>query len=283
MRVLPIVFFLLLFSCDNLQPRDKQDSLARVGKTFLPQTELTKLGLQETNPEDSTRIVDAYINNWIRQEAYLQYAKTQLTEAQLADISKKVEDYQQSLFTHLFESQMIAEKLDTAITQQQIEEYYNAHQQDFTVNEPVLRFILIKKDKAFTDREEITSFIDEFLENGNDAQLKEYCTYNAVFCNLSADKWLTQSAFYETFGDAFSKQNIKLNSKKLQAVENQDYYYLCKILEQKNTGIYPIEFVEEEIKKNMIRKRENEFVENLRNQIIDRAKQNNEIEIYESE
>ncbi len=278
-----LVFVVFIWSCEKITPKKKSGALARVGSSYLSHNELDNLGLENATKEDSLKIIIAYINNWVHREAYLQYAQKQMTDSQLAEIKQKVDDYQQSLFTHLYESQIVANQLDTVVTQQEIEDYYNTHTQDLTINEPIVRYILIKKDKRFENKRTVERYIDEYIDSGNDAELLEYCTYNTIGYQLDDRKWFSQKSLLETFGPMFSKTEIDWKTSKLQEIHYQDYDYLCKILEFKADGTYPLSYVEDKIKKNILRVRERELIKKLRFQIIERAKQNNEIEIYESE
>jgi len=278
--LLGIVVFLLVNAC-NLQPKENPEALARVGDEYLALSTLADLGLENAGPEDSSRIVNAYINNWIRKQTFLQHAKENLSAEQLTDIDEKVNDYQLSLMTHLFENEMVLQTLDTLVSEQEIVAYYESHQDDFTVNKPIFKFLSLKKDAPFESINEIDDWIDEYVNEGNDVQLKEYCAYNAVSCFLDVNTWHTTDTFYETIEQQESNSNVSLRLNRLFQVETEEYNYLYKLIESKVSGTYPVEFVAEDIRRILLRSREQELIETLRNKIFERAKQNNEIEVYE--
>ncbi len=270
-----------LLSCSYLQPKEHEGALARVGERFLYEKDLANLGIQNLSAEDSTTMVQAYIESWVRKESLRQHALENLSEAQLAEVNQKVEDYQQSLFMHVYENQLTSKQLDTLITEPEIEAYYQAHQNDFALEEPIIRYILLKRDQDFKNQAEIASWLKQYQQANNDSNLVEYCSYNTINCFLDTQKWVKESELVETIQrDTGTTEAINTNPGRLIALHRANYYYLYQIFERIDQGVAPLDYVEEKIRKTIIRNREKDFVENLRNQIYNRAKEQNEIEIY---
>lgn len=283
MRKILVVFVLFqLIACDYFQPREKPDALARVGESFLTQEDFANLGLDDVSPEDSANIVSSYIDTWIRKESFIQHATQNLTPSQLADISQKVDDYKQSLLMHLYEETIAAKHVDTLVSEEESTAYYNTHVEDFAVREPVLRYVLFKRDQPFTNKNEIENWLADYWKNNNDAELRSFCSYQTLLCHLDATTWVTESTFLETFaGEESTQSKPNLQVGRLFAVQRGNYYYLYQIIERTTDGIYPIDFVRSEIEKTIIRNREQEFLADLREQIYNEAKNRNEIEIFE--
>lgn len=280
------VFFVIgisfLISCQYLQPKEESRKLARVGENYLYEKDLVNLGLSDIPPDDSVKLVNNYIDNWIRKQSLLQNARENLTNEQLLELDTKVSDYRESLLSFLYESQILEQKLDTVVARTEIVEYYEQHQEDFAIVEPIIKFFSIKNNKEFNDIRQINSWLTEYLEEGNDSELKEYCSFEAITCFFEMDDWVKFTYFYETLGTTESSTSeIPLTLNRLFKYEDDSYFYLYKILEIQREGVYPLKFVEEQIESLIVRKREQEFLENLRNSIYETAKRNNEIEIYE--
>lgn len=278
-RLSSLLVFIFLLSCSNLEPKNEDEKIARVDDQFLYKSDIQELGLTDETDIDSSQIVEAYINNWLRKQAYIQHAKNQLSADQINDINGKVNDYQESLYSNEYEKLMVESKLDTTFTTEQIETYYNKNSNDFLIQESIYRIIYIKKDKPFNNIKEIGGFLDKYLEEGNDSELNEYCLYNTITCSLDTQKWVKEKEILETFN--IKKEYLSNSVNSLIKLDSDDgYYYLYQIIEKKNKGVSPIELVEPTIKNILLKIREREFVEELRNEIFEQKKSENKIETY---
>ncbi len=270
---------LLMIGCSNLKQKKEEQKIARVGNHYLYIDEIQELGLSAEDPTDSIKIVEAYINNWIRKEAYLQHAKEQLSTEQQRNITDKLDDYQTSLYISEYEKRMLQSKLDTSFTEDEIKLYYDNHKEDYNLQEPIYRVLILKKDQPFSEVNQISSWIHDYLEQGNDAQLSEYCLYNTISCYLDSQNWLTDKELVETFQMKSEYVSRRVNEY-IQLNSDDGYYYLYKIIEKQTNGIYPLSMVEPEIKNILLKIREREFVEALRNEIFNQKKSENQIETY---
>lgn len=278
-----LVVLVIFLSCNNSPKQNKssQEPLARVGDNYLYPDDLTNLGLVNVTPEDSAQIVKAYIDSWIRNETFVQYASKNLDPIQIQDIDQKVANYRQSLLSYNYETQIIQSEVDTIVTNDEINAYYQSHQKDFVVNEPIYRFIGFKRDQSVANTFHIKKLITDFLSDNNDAQLREYCTYNTIYCHLNIDQWVTEKQFLEDF-QVSQDENFTFYSStgSLNTVETGKYYYIYQIIEKIDSGFYPIDFVRNDIIQIIIREREKVLVDQIHQEIFSKAMKKNEIEIY---
>lgn len=280
--LLSICSLLIMGSCKYFEPKQNPEPLARVGDSYLYKTDLDALGITDLNEEDSLKLVKSFIDNWINKQVLLQNASKYLNNEQLVEVDQKVLDYKESLLSFLYESQVVQQKVDTIVSEDEIQQYYTSHEKDFAVNEPIVQFISIKNDKQMKNTKQITKWIQELEEEGNDAQLREFCSLQAIDCNFDHTTWVPISKLYETLGvDESTKNKVQLRIDRLFELEGNNYFYLYKLFNIKQQGIYPVEYVSKDIKELIIRQRQKAFVEDLRSKIIASAKNNNEIEIYD--
>lgn len=281
-----ILILLSIWACESnpIQSKKKSDNaIARVGDDYLYKDQLTGLGLNDMNPEDSAQVAETFINNWIRKQALVNNASKQLTSEELFEVNGKVSDYRESLVSFLYESSVVSKKLDTLVTSETIKEYYDSHKKEFLVKRPIIKFLAVKGDHQFKNIDVISDWIADYKEDGDDAGILEFCSYQTLSCHFNVNNWIYLSDFYRIFDldENSSKSKITLAKNRLKKYKDNKYNYLYEIFDYKGKNqYYPIDFVESQIKAKILRKREQKFLEELRETIYNTALENNEIEIY---
>ena len=278
------LFSLFIFTtvgCEYFQPKEQSVPVARVGENYLYESDLANLGTEDLSEEDSTKIVNAYIDRWIQKQTLLQNASRNLTQEQLLEVDRKVLEYKESLLSYMYESRISEERVDTMVSQQEIESYYNENQEDFVIEDPIVKFLSIQRNQDFQNVQEINDWINKYEEEGNDADLREFCSFESINCYLNIEQWVSLEELYETLGATGSNNDVALRKNRLFKRGGENYFYLYKLFDVKEEGVYPLEFVEQQIETLILREREQDFLEDLRNQIFERAKNNNEIEVYD--
>ena len=178
-------------SCEWVDKVITGETVASVGKVRLSRAELNKALPSGLLPEDSVRLAHQYINAWASELVFLQVAENQLSKEEL-DVTAELEEYRKSLLKYRYEQRYVNERLDTIFTEEQIREYYEAHQERFLLRVPVVKanFLCISPDSPY---------IDEFRESmsGDDAQRMQY-TDSVAFASAIR---------YETFGGRWLNLN----------------------------------------------------------------------------
>ena len=113
----------------------------------LYKAELDALIPKGISPQDSSALAIQYINAWASDLVYLKIAEEQLSKAE-KDVSRELEDYRKSLLKYRYEQLYVNERLDTTVTDEMVDEYYEAHPDKFVLQRPILRarFLNIASD-----------------------------------------------------------------------------------------------------------------------------------------
>lgn len=121
--------------------------VAEVGTSKLYRSDLEKVIPRGISSEDSVRLSMQYINSWAADLVYLKIAEEQLSKAE-KDVSKELEDYRKSLLKYRYEQLYVNERLDTAVTDDLLEDYYAKHQDKFRLKRPLVkaRYLCIASD-----------------------------------------------------------------------------------------------------------------------------------------
>ncbi len=94
--VVVLIFLFLFVSCSWLGESNRGERVARVNNNYLYTSDLDGIIGPGTGDSDSAVIIKRYIENWVRQQVYLEEAEKYLSDDQ-TDFHRKVEDYRNSL------------------------------------------------------------------------------------------------------------------------------------------------------------------------------------------
>ena len=121
--------------------------IARVGKHRLHRSELEKFIPSGVSPEDSTGLAQRYIKAWAEELIMLDMAEKQLSVKE-KDLTEELEQYRRSLLTYRYQQKYINQRLDTLVTDDEIEAYYKANPDKFKLDRPVIksRYLVIPAD-----------------------------------------------------------------------------------------------------------------------------------------
>ena len=146
--IIPVVA-LLLFSCKTKRQQDndtQEKPIARVFDKKLYAGEIKLILPKNSNPKDSAIFVKSYIQQWITNELMLHQAEGNLS-ADDKDIQKEIDEYRKNLLVYRYETELIHQKLDTAVGQQDMETYYKEHEQNFMLKDNIVKVTYVKINK----------------------------------------------------------------------------------------------------------------------------------------
>jgi len=130
-RVLLPLMLVALPGCKYLSDVIHNEPIvAKAGSHELTRDELLKAVPDGLSPEDSLDFVRKYIDTWARDLLYLDRAESALSAAE-KDVSRELEEYRRTLLKHRYEQKYISERLDTQISEEELEQYYTDNMEKF--------------------------------------------------------------------------------------------------------------------------------------------------------
>lgn len=273
-------FFLGLFigGCKST-PASVENPIARVGDAYLYLSEIKEAVTEKSNPADSIENVNKYINNWVREMLVLQQAEKNLTEDK-KDFEKMVENYRKSLVTYQYESELVKQKLDTVVSNEEIESYYIQNKNNFELRDNIIKVIYVKVRKSAPKADMVKE-----LYKANDVKSRDALT---SYCHQYADNFYLDDNTWLLFEDVLKEIPMKLYDKEAflqnnRVIETQDSTYLyfvnIKGFMTKNSAS-PLSFEKENIKSMLINKRKVELIKKMREDIYSEGVKNKTVEIY---
>ena len=188
-----ILMILLLSSgCNRSNTASKRLPVAEINKMILYYDEIPHLIQKGINSDDSVAIIQNYINKWARRELLLQKAEENLSPEIRNDIEKQLEETRTNLVIYQYQRQMMLEKMDTVISEKEMEDYYAANEKSFYLTSNIIKALFIKLPVETPDLGKIKRLARS--NNQNDIQqLEKYCFQFAEKFDDFGEKWIPMS------------------------------------------------------------------------------------------
>lgn len=261
----------------NWRATDDDEWVVRVHDHYLSLEELDAAIPHTVSAEDSVKMADAYVSQWLKDHVVLAQAELNLPP-ELTDFEQQLRDYRNSLVVYAFEKELIKQKLDTVVTDVEISDYYNTNAENFQLKDYIVRVQFIKVPANAPNINEAEEWIvsDDpetvFL-------LEDYSQQYAEFGYFNEEQWIYFDDLLRRIPVAISDKEQFLSQNKLVKLNEGNYLYILKIIDyQLKDGISPLELVRSDIRNIIINKRKREFILQMRKDLLESATKNNDIE-----
>ncbi len=254
--------------------------VARVYESFLYESDLKGIGADAASPEDSIKAIKNYIDTWVRNKLILKYAEDNLP-GEIEDINKQIEKYRQSLIVFTYERELVAQKLDTVVSEKEIQDYYEKRKEAFQLKMPIynIKYARVKPvNKRMLDSATVWIAKNDFISN---SKLQNFCEQNAVKYVTNDSTWFKEQDLENLFPvKSMDWQSVAFN-KKATVIKDSTYTILIKILGYKFKGTdAPLAYVRDDIYNMILNKRKLDFITQVHNTIYEDALKNKKFEIY---
>lgn len=273
------VILLLLNACDLIPKTiDKKLVAVAYGKNLYME-DLQNIVPSGSSPTDSINIIKRYVNNWVKQQIFLENAKNNLSPEQM-NFENKIQNYENSLIIYTFENNLIQKNLDTIIKENQINEYYENNKEEFKLNEHIVKVTYIKVPLDAPDQGTLRSLYRssnlEALE-----KLEDYCTQHAATYFINTDTWLFFNEILREMPLRRSNQSAFLKNNRYVEISDNYYRYFLYIHNYKLKGsVSPKSFVTGNIKNILLNQQKKEYINKIRDKFYRDAVKSNHFEIF---
>ena len=273
----------LICGCNIISSLVHDDQVvARVGGERLYLSELHHYIPAGTSPEDSAAIALQYINSWATEHLYLRTAESRLSKEE-KNVDKELEAYRRSLLRYRYEQRYINDRLDTLITQQQMEEYYKSHAATLELQRPILkvRFVDIMADSPNYD-EIIAKLSAEGGQGLKDLDSLAYVSAPRFFD--SSDTWMDAAVLAREFGTDWNTMISKIKDKYIIFnYEDRGETRAAYVFAIQQKGQAPMEFCRAAIRDNILSERKRELLKDLEQDLLKNAQEKKVFVIYKNE
>ncbi len=279
--LIPIIA-LFVISCKTEKTTDdnnEQKAIARVFEKSLYVNDIKEILPKNSTPKDSVIFVKSYIQQWITNELILHQAEGNLSNDE-KNIQKEMDEYRKNLLVYRYETELVHQKLDTAVAMQDIEAYYNSHTQNFMLKENIVKVSYVKINRKTPNADKVKKWYTS-KEIKDQDNLKKYCIQYADNFFLDDNTWLLlDDVMKEIPLRDYNPELLLKTSRQIELSDSTFTYYLnIKDFKIKNNPS-PLSFEKENIRQIIINKRKLSLIEQMKQSVYSQAKENNNFEVY---
>lgn len=281
MRLLIPVLLLLTVACNTPVRETDRAAVARAGDRVLYLDQipsgLVVNGMSET---DSISAVQSYIRQWSRKELLAMRAEENLTPEYKAEVNRQLNEMRNNLLIYQYQQQMIIQRLDTVVSDNELQDYYVGNLSTFTLTSNLVKALFAKVPATMHDIDKIRKLYKSSEPDDMNA-LEDLCFQYAIRYDDYNDEWIpfTQLLLEVPLESSSQEQWLARNS----AVELKDdqYVYFVAIREYKlRNSVAPFDYIRGQVKTIIINNRRNDFLQKLEDGIYNEAVRNNTLKVF---
>ncbi len=282
-RITYLLLLTFLFSCSSNAEKDQDRvAVARANNEYLYQDDIIDIVPAGTPTKDSAELIKKYIDNWIRESLVTQKAESNLGDDQ-KNVEKQLRNYRNSLITYTYEKELVKQKLDTIVTDAEIEEYYNNNKADFELKDNIIKVVYVKVDKKAPGLDKLKKMYKSDVPSDREL-LESYCHQFASNFYLDDSSWLLfDDLLKEIPIQTYNKELFLQNNRFVEVSDSLNHYFVNIKGFQIRNSLSPLGFEKENIINIILNKRKLQLITKMIEDIYNDAANTNKIEIYSND
>ena len=271
--------FCLFLSCDLFKIKKEtsaKEIVAIVNTEKLFKTDFINVLPKNIHKIDSHVMAKSYIHDWAINKLLLEKAKNNSSSETMDQINGLVKDYRESLLINNYKEQLIKQKLDTVITEEELKEFYLSNKENFKLNEELVKIKFLHIDNNINDKKKILALFksDDIL----DLEELEKQELSFKFHQFNDSIWRELDNVLLKL--PFSKKKLLKKTKFIQKQDSIGLYLVIvkDVLERNSTA--PLSYVTSTIEQMILHNRKIQLIRKIEKTIIKDAIQNNNFKIY---
>lgn len=267
-------------SCDyfDLQKKEpvKKDVIASVYNEELLKEDVQNLFPKNISEEDSLVLLKSIITRWATQKLLIKKAEENSTLENNQEISKLVSDYRKSLLINNYKERLIKQQLDTVISEEEIDQYYQNNSLNFRLNEELIKVKYVSFGNDVVDKGDIIKLFKS--EEQGDLEELEQQQLSFKSYQLNDSTWVPlENVLLKT---PFSKEKLLKKTKYLQKEDSLSLYLVAVKDVLLRNEIAPKSYITPTIKQMILHKRKLELIREIEKIILKDATQNKSFKVY---
>ncbi|MBL7809618.1 MAG: peptidyl-prolyl cis-trans isomerase [Saprospiraceae bacterium] len=276
--ILALIGCICLWQCGQKATEKKDDKiLAKVYDRNLYLSELEGIVPEQTPAADSALLISAYVQRWIREQLMMYEAERNIPKD--LNIDELVRNYRASLVRYNFEEKLIAEKLDSTVSNDELLAYYELNKDQFQLESTILKCLLLKVPTEAPQNE-----INKLWYSRNAAdetRLNGYAKQWASLALLDKEKWYTLQELAALLPKGtLTTDNV--SSRRDGTVSDGDfryYYRVMDVVQGKTTA--PFDYAREQALKIIQHRRKQELLDKWKEELYQKELRRENIKIMQ--
>lgn len=281
-KVLVYISLVVIVSggCSLITGKQSEVPVARVFDLFLYPSDLDYAIPEGTSPKDSLVLAKRYINTWVKDQLMMNRAEQALTEEQ-KDFELQIAEYHRSLLIYSYRQKLLQQKLDTLVSAEEIQSYYQDNISNFVLGRDVIKGTYIKVPLSAPRLDELRRWS---YTNGEDElnNIEKYCISYAEKYSDFNETWIYFSSIKPQLPITISQPSRYLRYNKNLETSDTEFRYFLHISAHLPEGeMTPLEMVSGDITSIILNKRKIEFFQDLEHKVYNDGITRNQFEIYQ--
>lgn len=278
--VFPILVTALLAGCSSDKITIGRIPVAEVGNTVLYLDEVPVHIYQGSEKADSIALIQNYINNWGKRQLLLQKAEENLPADQKIEVDRQLQETRANLLIHQYQQNMLLQKLDTSITEAELESYYATNEKAFILTSNIVKALFIKLPLE-TPNLDLVRRLARSNDQSDLQQLESFCFQFAEKFDDFKEDWVTMDRLaVELHNDIDNQENFLRWNTFYETTDSSSVYMISIRDYRLRTSMAPFEYVRNDIKRIIWNTRRLELMQSLENGIFSDAMKENRLKIY---
>lgn len=260
-------------------PEGARVPVARVYQQYLYFDEIDSLIEPGTAAPDSADRVRQYIDRWARDRILLAKAEYNLSEKD-KDFSALLQEYRNDLLKYSFQQAMLRQYLDTVITEDQIEAFYEAHRDDFALKENIVRADWMVLSSRTPKLEQAKKwFFSEAASDRN--RIRDYALQYTARYALDDTNWTRFSDLALIIPiQTYNQQQFLQSNRRVELKDSTQTYWLKLKDYRVVDGTSPLSYVRETVKSILLNERKLALIQHIEQDLLEEALKENDYEIF---
>ena len=267
----------LLFCGCNGKAVKSERAIAEVGyrKLYLSEVEEYVQGLSE---KDSIMALNNYVNRWAKNQVVLRQAERYLSEKE-KNLNDELDNYRTSLLIYKYEQKYLADKMDTTVSQAEIEKFYMENPDNFKLPGLIVKVLFLKVPNGFRDMDKVRSLYRSNSEKALE-ELHNIALQGAEAYTSFGSQWIDFNEVARMLpGTADSYENRIIRMKYLEDMDEKHTYFLKVNEMSMKDEVAPLEHVKSGIRNIILNRRRTELINRMENAMFNDAMEKNQVKI----
>lgn len=273
-----VLFFSILLAAVVTGCHNEVEQTPLVAKVYnheLRKADLNGLVGEGVSVEDSMAIIDNYVDQWVRQMVMLTKAEKNVSD----DFSRQLGEYRNSLLIYAYEQQIVNQLLDTTVSEAQIADYYNSHQEQFQLKNSIVKVAyVIAPKKSSVDarlRSKVTQkiFLDEDVMD-----LEELAARYGFQGYYDVNSWMPFYTLQTSVPVTIYNENLFLRQNRSIVISDDSLTYYVRIIDYKMSDeMSPLELQRDNIQSIILNHRKIEILSKLQSDLLAEAEKGGQV------
>ncbi len=266
------------FGCNTPEiPNESDTILARVFKHKLMASDIEGMFADSPSPQDSALLANSFVEKWVRENLLMQEAEKKIPKD--LNIDELVRNYRSSLIKHNYEKLIIELQLDSTVTKNDINAYYDLNKEQFKLEYPLYQINHMKIPSTSPTIAKVRSWWNSIADSTSFNNLEEYCEKHADYYSLEKEEWMSFEQMKGQLPANFVETRLKRTTN--LAIDDNGMFHLIAVKQKLNTGaIAPISHIKDKAERVILHTRKIQLIADKKDEMFDREIRLKNIEIY---